>query len=72
MRPSCMGEMQDSDNAGQFNVGIHAPCWIHTEQLVHKLKPFTDTQRCAQQHVRGLIWPFYAELKITSFRAFIT
>ncbi len=52
-----------SDDAGQFNIGTHALCWIHAERLVHKLEPVTDTQRCAQQHVRGLIWWFYADLK---------
>ena len=52
-----------SDDAGQFNVGTHALCWIHAERLVHKLEPLTDQQRCAQQHVRGLIWWFYADLK---------
>jgi Transposase IS66 family len=52
-----------SDDAGQFNVGQHALCWIHAEQLVHQLDPFTDQQRAAQARVRGLIWSFYASLK---------
>jgi hypothetical protein len=52
-----------SDDAGQFNVGQHALCWIHTERLVHKLETFTDQQRAAQQRVRALIWWFYADLK---------
>ena len=52
-----------SDDAGQFDVGQHALCWIHAERLVHKLETFTDQQRAAQQHVGGLIWWFYADLK---------
>jgi len=52
-----------SDDAGQFDIGQHALCWIHAERLVHKLDTFTDAQRAAQQHVRGLIWWFYADLK---------
>ena len=52
-----------SDDAGQFNIGEHALCWIHAERLVHKLEAFTDPQRTAQQHMRGLIWWFYADLK---------
>jgi hypothetical protein len=52
-----------SDDAGQFAVGHHALCWIHAERLVHKLDTFTDQQRTAQQHVRSLIWNFYADLK---------
>jgi hypothetical protein len=31
-----------SDDAGQFNVGEHALCWVHAERLVHKLETFTD------------------------------
>ena len=53
-----------SDDAGQFAVGQHALCWVHAERLVHKLDTFTDPQRAAQQHVRGLIWNFYADLKV--------
>jgi hypothetical protein len=52
-----------SDDAGQFNVGEHALCWIHAERLVHKLETVTDQQRAAQQRVRGLIWWFYTDLK---------
>jgi hypothetical protein len=52
-----------SDDAGQFDIGQHALCWVHAERLVHKLDTFTDQQRTAQQHVRGLIWWFYADLK---------
>jgi hypothetical protein len=52
-----------SDDAGQFAVAEHALCWIHAERLVHKLDTFTDQQRSAQQHVRSLIWRFYADLK---------
>jgi transposase IS66 family protein len=37
--------------------------WIHAERLVHKLETFTDQQRVSQQHVRGLMWWFYADLK---------
>jgi len=52
-----------SDDAGQFNVGRHALCWVHAERLVHKLDTFNDQQRDAQTRVRGLIWDFYADLK---------
>src|SRR5690242_14266194 len=53
-----------SDDAGQFNVGRHALCWIHAERLVHKLDTFTDQQRAVQQRMRKLIWDFYADLKL--------
>jgi hypothetical protein len=52
-----------SDDAGQFNVGRHALCWVHAERLVHKLDTFTDQHRAAQARVRGRIWGFYASLK---------
>jgi hypothetical protein len=52
-----------SDDAGQFNVGEHGLCWVHAERLVHKLDAFTDENRKAQRHVRGLIWRFYRDLK---------
>jgi Transposase IS66 family len=52
-----------SDDAGQFNVGRHALCWVHAERLVHKLDAFTDQHRAAQTRVRGLIWDFYAGLR---------
>jgi len=52
-----------SDDAGQFDVGIHALCWVHAERLVHRLDTFTEAQRAAQQHLRALIWWFYADLK---------
>jgi hypothetical protein len=38
-----------SDDAGQFSVGRHAPCWVHAERLVHKLDTFTDLHRAVQQ-----------------------
>lgn len=52
-----------SDDAGQFNVGDHALCWVHAERLVHKLDTFTDTARTAKEKVRALIWWLYADLK---------
>jgi len=52
-----------SDDAGQFNIGRHALCWVHAERLVHKLDTFNDQHRDAQTRVRGLIWDFYADLR---------
>src|SRR5207342_3762604 len=52
-----------SDDAGQFNVGQHGLCWVHSERLVHKLDAFTAENRAAQATVRDLIWQFYADLK---------
>lgn len=52
-----------SDDAGQFNVGEHALCWVHAERLVHKLDTFTDAARKAKERVRAMIWWLYADLK---------
>ncbi len=52
-----------SDDAGQFDVGLHGLCWVHAERLVHKLDTFTDRHRAAQQRIRDLIWWFYRDLK---------
>ena len=53
-----------SDDAGQFNVGQHGLCWVHAERLVHKLDTFTEHQQTAQQHVQGLIWGLYRDIKV--------
>jgi hypothetical protein len=52
-----------SDDAGQFNVGEHALCWVHAERLVHKLETFTASARAAKEGVRTRIWDLYADLK---------
>jgi len=52
-----------SDDAGQFNVGEHALCWVHAERLVHKLDTFTEAARKAKDLVQSLIWWLYADLK---------
>jgi hypothetical protein len=52
-----------SDDAGQFNVGLHALCWVHAERLVDKLVPANDRQRNAVEVARRMIWWFYRQLK---------
>ncbi|MPR07521.1 IS66 family transposase [Microvirga tunisiensis] len=53
-----------SDDAGQFDVGEHALCWVHAERLIHQLDTFTDHQRAAQTRMRRLVWWFYRDLKL--------
>ena len=53
-----------SDDAGQFDIGRHALCWVHAERLVHKLDTFNDQQRKVQKRLRELIWKLYASLKV--------
>ena len=52
-----------SDDAGQFNVLLHALCWVHAERLVHKLIPLNEAHRQDIAQVRGQIWSLYADLK---------
>jgi hypothetical protein len=52
-----------SDDAGQFNVGRHALCWVHAERLIHKLDTFNDRQRRAVTRIRARVWRLYADLK---------
>lgn len=52
-----------SDDAGQFNVLLHALCWVHAERTIHKLVGFNDEQRKTLEAIRTQIWDFYKELK---------
>ena len=52
-----------SDDAGQFNVLLHALCWIHAERVFVKLVGFNDAQREALASVRTAIWELYADLE---------
>lgn len=52
-----------SDDAGQFNVLLHALCWIHAERVLAKLVGFNDEQRAALEQVRTVVWKLYRDLK---------
>jgi hypothetical protein len=52
-----------SDDAGQFNILLHALCWVHAERTIHKLVGFNDEQRRVLETIRTQIWDFYRELK---------
>ena len=52
-----------SDDAGQFDVLVHALCWVHAERLVHKLIPLNEMHREDLASVRAQIWDLYRDLK---------
>jgi hypothetical protein len=52
-----------SDDAGQFDVLLHALCWIHAERNLARLVGFNEEQREALAKVRGELWDIYASLK---------
>lgn len=51
-----------SDDAGQFNVMVHALCWIHAERALKKLVAVDDEEATEIKRIRGLVWDYYAEL----------
>ncbi len=52
-----------SDDAGQFDVGHHALCWVHAERLVHQLDAVTQHRQQAKERIQARIWWLYADLK---------
>jgi len=64
LRHTCASDLVIvSDDAGQFNILLHALCWVHAERLVHKLIPLNDEHRQDIAEVRSQIWSLYADLK---------
>jgi hypothetical protein len=52
-----------SDDAGQFNVLLHALCWIHANRAIDKIIPFTDQAKIDLDTVKDQVWQLYEELK---------
>lgn len=52
-----------SDGAPQFDLFLHASCWIHIERPLQRVVPYSEAHRTAIEAVRKLIWDLYQELK---------
>ena len=52
-----------SDGAGQFDVFVHALCWLHVERPLARLVPHNEKHRAAIERIRQGIWELYAGLK---------
>ena len=52
-----------SDGAGQFDVFVHALCWLHVERPLERLVPYNEKHRQAIEQIRQRIWDLYAGLK---------
>jgi hypothetical protein len=52
-----------SDGAGQFDILVHAGCWVHADRPLAKLVPHNDQHRTEIEHVRTQIWELYQDLK---------
>lgn len=52
-----------SDDAGQFNVLLHALCWIHANRAIDKIIPFSEQAKKDLKSVKDQIWRLYKGLK---------
>lgn len=52
-----------SDGARQFNLLVHALCWIHMERGIRRLPGKTAQHRQQIQEVQTLLWEYYRQLR---------
>lgn len=52
-----------SDGAGQFNVLVHALCWVHGERALRRLAGNTSWQRQNIEQMQQLLWDYYRQLQ---------
>jgi hypothetical protein len=52
-----------SDGAGQFNLLVHAACWVHAERPLTRMIPHNEQHRLAIEQVQQQIWELYQDLK---------
>ncbi len=52
-----------SDGAPQFDILVHASCWVHAERPLARLVPHHDVHRAVIEQVRAQIWQLYKDLK---------
>jgi hypothetical protein len=52
-----------SDGAPQFDLLVHASCWIHAERPLARVVPYNEAHRVAIEQVRQQIWDLYRNLK---------
>jgi hypothetical protein len=52
-----------SDGAPQFDLLVHASCWVHAERPLARLLPHNDAHRQVIAQIREQIWQLYQDLK---------
>jgi hypothetical protein len=52
-----------SDGAPQFDILLHASCWVHAERPLARVVPYNEAHRAAIEQVRQQIWDLYQDLK---------
>jgi hypothetical protein len=53
-----------SDEAGQFDVFLHALCWIHAERKIKNIVPINDYQKGIIDKLLDKLWKFYRDLQL--------
>ena len=53
-----------SDDARQFDVGVHALCWVHAERLLRKYWVADDFRRMRVEKVLDEVWDYYRALSV--------
>jgi hypothetical protein len=52
-----------SDGAAQFDLLVHASCWVHAERPLARAIPYNEAHRAALENVRQQLWELYRDLK---------
>jgi hypothetical protein len=52
-----------SDGAPQFDILLHASCWVHAERPLARMVPHNDAHRVVIEQAREQIWQLYKDLK---------
>lgn len=52
-----------SDDAGQFNVLLHALCWVHADRVFKRILPLNESHAKELDWVHSQIWEIYSDLK---------
>jgi hypothetical protein len=52
-----------SDGAPQFDILVHASCWVHAERPLQRVVPYNEAHRAAIEQVRQQLWDLYQDLK---------
>ena len=52
-----------SDGAPQFDILIHASCWVHAERPLARMVAYNEAHRAEIEGLREQIWELYKDLK---------
>jgi hypothetical protein len=52
-----------SDGAPQFDLLVHASCWVHAERPLARMVPYNEAHRAEIERLRDRIWELYKDLK---------